>query len=54
MAQECKTCKGSGNVKCPKCDGKGRIYGFLSSEECKHCEGSGIKKCGVCRGTGKV
>lgn len=46
----CKTCKGEGSVKCPKCNGKGRVGGgvFSSSYECKHCSGSGVKKCGAC------
>lgn len=50
----CRTCDGSGSVKCPRCSGTGRVAGglFGSPSECKHCHGSGVKRCGVCVGRG--
>lgn len=55
----CKTCRGKGSVKCPKCNGKGERYestGFLSgkNKECSLCHGSGVKECGACGGTGRT
>lgn len=53
----CNECKGSGGVKCPNCDGKGKVYTGMfrtNTEECKLCHGSGRKKCGVCNGKGSV
>jgi DnaJ-class molecular chaperone len=55
MPETCRTCHGKGNIKCPKCGGKGRTFGFMGGETpCKHCEGSGEVKCGVCHGKGKI
>lgn len=59
MSNSCKSCKGTGDVKCPKCNGKGTtvpkgdIFGLHSPKECSHCNGSGIKRCGSCKGSGK-
>jgi DnaJ-class molecular chaperone len=53
----CKRCKGTGAVKCPDCNGRGKKeVGLLSVIyiECKHCHGSGEKQCGVCDGKGTV
>ncbi len=51
---KCTTCKGTGTVVCPQCNGKGRKGGGLltSSYECSHCKGSGQKPCPVCNGKG--
>jgi len=51
-----KECDGRGSVRCPQCNGKGRVGGGIlsSSYEGKHCSGSGFKKCGVCNGKGYV
>lgn len=54
MADTCKTCHGEGSVKCPKCNGKGRTFGFASEAKCDHCKGSGRVICGVCDGKGKI
>ena len=52
---KCNNCK-SGAAKCPKCDGRGRLKGSLttSSSQCKNCNGSGKVKCGVCHGKGWI
>gem|GEM_PF-2372323 len=51
---KCTTCKGTGAVECPQCNGKGRKGGggFSSSYECSNCKGSGKKTCSVCNGKG--
>lgn len=54
MAETCRACYGDGNVKCQKCDGKGRLYHFTSYSQCDNCNGSGIVKCGACDGKGKI
>ncbi len=53
---KCKTCDGSGGVRCPKCNGKGHRGGSPLSGpvKCSSCRGSGVVKCGVCLGKGYV
>lgn len=31
MKCECKTCRGNGEIPCPKCDGAGTYYGDIQS-----------------------
>ena len=56
----CKTCKVGGSVKCPRCNGTGRVGGGVgalvsgSPSQCTNCHGSGVVKCGACDGKGQV
>lgn len=46
----CRTCKGSGLIKCKTCNGSGKG----EKRVCESCATSGLVSCGQCGGTGKV
>ncbi len=45
----CSICNEAGQIRCPKCAGKGRML-----IKCEKCKGSGGIICSDCRGTGKI
>ena len=62
---QCIDCRGTGEITCPTCDGKGEIrntsyFPGLSEistiaddwQECPSCDGSGKKTCPRCDGSG--
>jgi len=46
MEHLCEHCKGSGQVKCPRCGGDGKI----GKEDCYHCQGKCFLTCPACKG----
>lgn len=51
----CSSCRGTGQQKCKKCDGSGKVYGFNNNIiDCDKCEGYGFFVCSICGGNGKV
>ena len=42
----CRHCGGSGHVKCPRCDGTGK----LGKDTCYACDGDRVVECPVCHG----
>lgn len=45
----CSCCSGSGEMKCPRCDGYGT---FNDKSTCYYCQGSGKVTCSACNGKG--
>lgn len=44
----CTECKGTGDIECLACDGKGSEQGYV----CALCAGTGMVRCGDCQGKG--
>lgn len=45
--ERCAECRGTGDVTCPKCDGRRKI-------ECRDCRGRGKIECSKCDATGRI
>ena len=58
MRHTCSDCGGHGVIKCPICDGKGKIYRITSTDAgqsvCAKCRGLGDINCHSCKGYGDV
>jgi hypothetical protein len=51
---DCTNCSGSGELKCERCDGTGRITAGRRSYPCPTCSGRAVLRCDPCRGSGGV
>ena len=51
MARPCEACTGTGTQQCPRCGGKGRLYG---TGVCETCGGTGKVQCDRCGGNGRL
>ncbi len=47
----CRCCGGSGQMKCPRCDGTGT---FIDGTTCYYCKGKGRVECSACDGKGRI
>ncbi len=56
MSSVCSPCSGKGQVKCPQCNGNGKLWaGFFNEDKpCPLCHGYKTVPCNVCGGSGKV
>lgn len=45
----CKTCNGAKTIRCPVCNGSGKVSG----RSCNSCGGDKKTVCPTCKGTGK-
>jgi hypothetical protein len=52
VPMDCSTCSASGELRCLRCDGNGRIQSGRSSYVCPECLGAGNVRCSTCRGSG--
>lgn len=52
VALDCTNCSGSGELKCERCDGTGRITVGRRSYPCPSCGGRSVLRCDPCRGSG--
>jgi DnaJ-class molecular chaperone len=59
----CTRCGGKGTIKCPDCDGSGRIDEAQlelmaaappGAQPCPKCKGTGAVACPICEGAGEV
>lgn len=53
----CSSCSGTGQEKCTRCNGTGKVYGRVNPFKlytCSECGGTGKVECSTCRGFGLV
>lgn len=48
----CYDCMGTGEIRCPYCEGTGND--LRTDEKCSNCDGTGMIDCPSCNGTGFI
>jgi len=49
---KCSRCNGTGEMECPKCQGRGETVGIFTNT-CERCKGRGLVRCTKCSGVGQ-